>query len=310
MPDAANNSPSTLELNSGFLELESMASMQRLGDSAAPFAEGGSTLLDIEAAERAKVAANTARDDLKHGHHESERYSVLSEIARGGMGAILEVQDSRPGPQRGHEGAAARHAQAPASGSGSGSAPIPGSARAPWAASSPRRSSPARWNTPTLCPCTRLGLDCAGARLLHHEARARPQRCAQVLDKLRQGHEGTLAEFTAQARLLNIAAEGVRRHRLRAQPSGIVHRDLKPENIMVGQFGEVLVMDWGLAKQVRPAGPRRRHRCPSRTRPSSRSRSAWAPRTQTRRANARGHRFSGTPAYMAPEQARGHISRD
>ena len=94
MPDAANNSPSTLELNSGFLELESMASMQRLGDSATPFAEGGSTLLDIEAAARAKVAAETARDDLKHGHHESERYSVLSEIARGGMGAILEVQDA------------------------------------------------------------------------------------------------------------------------------------------------------------------------------------------------------------------------
>jgi eukaryotic-like serine/threonine-protein kinase len=69
-----------------------------------------------------------------------------------------------------------------------------------------------------------------------------------------------------------------------AHSKHVVHRDLKPENVMIGSYGEVYVLDWGIA--IRLEDPPKRHA-----------------------AEGTADAVAGTPGYMAPEMATGQISQ-
>ena len=143
-----------------------------------------------------------------------------------------------------------------------------------------------RLEHPAVVPVHDLAID-RGGKPYFVMKRLQGTTMSELLERLRRGTED---DVVARRRLLRAFADVCLAIEF-AHSAGIIHRDLKPANIMLGDFGEVYVLDWGVARAVTDLGE-------DSVRPQQQDLSLDSGET-------RAGTVLGTPAYMAPEQLAG-----
>ncbi len=159
------------------------------------------------------------------------RYAISREIARGGMGAILEANDLSLDRD------VAMKVMLD-------SAESDQTARQRFLREA---LVLARLSHPNIVPIHELGRDEQGRRFYTMKL-VKGRTLQAIITAIKKGDEFTTQHYTLD-RLLTIYRKVCDAVAF-AHHQRIIHRDLKPENVMVGEFGEVLVMDWGLAKHL------------------------------------------------------------
>jgi hypothetical protein len=209
------------------------------------------------------------------------RYRIAGEIARGGVGIVLKGRDADLGREVAIKTLRAEYAASPAM---------------------VRRlveeaQIGGQLQHPGVLPVYEMGLD-AGRRPYFTMKLVRGRTLASLMhDRADPGQE--------RRRFLMIF-EQVCQTVAYAHARGVVHRDLKPSNVMVGAFGEVQVVDWGLAKVLTRAGVDDAPTVGDRHVQAGEDEIATV-RSGTPGSHSEAGSVLGTPAYMAPEQARGEV---
>ncbi len=108
-----------------------------------------------------------------------------------------------------------------------------------------------------------------------------------LISKLRKGDEKLLEQYTLSQKLQ--AFYQLCQAVAYAHNKGVIHRDIKPSNVMIGDFGDIVLLDWGLCKII--------------------GEEVRSSRSSTERWQTMHGQIIGTPAYMAPEQALGMIDQ-
>jgi eukaryotic-like serine/threonine-protein kinase len=149
---------------------------------------------------------------------------------------------------------------------------------------------------PNIVPVHELAVDPAG-RLCFTMKLVEGRTLLELLDGLRAGHEridahglkiSTTLEHEDLLRMIDVMLRVFDAVAF-AHSRGVAHCDLKPANVMVGDFGQVYVMDWGIAKLLPDRQLEQRRRV----------------RDNLMQLAEETNLVMGTPAYMSPEQARG-----
>lgn len=202
----------------------------------------------------------------------TDRYDNLGEIARGGMGAILKVRDKS---LRRH---IAMKILEPADG-------VKDESRAGLFREEAQITS--QLDHPNICPIHEYGRDAAGTNFFTMKI-VRGRTLTDIIHD--PGYD------PSNPASLRGALDAIRKvcdALAFAHNKGILHRDLKPDNIMIGDFGQVYLMDWGVAYLL--------PQLPAGANPDDRV-------TVSREgASATDGAIVGTLMYMPPEQARGAV---
>ncbi|MBS1149773.1 MAG: Serine/threonine protein kinase PrkC, regulator of stationary phase [Myxococcaceae bacterium] len=199
------------------------------------------------------------------------RYEELHLLGEGGMGEVRLCRDKRIGRE-----VARKVMRAAATG---------------WADGLQRFVREARiqgqLEHPVVVPVHDLGEE--GGAPFFTMKRVHGQTLAEVIEALSEGDRETTAHFTRR-RLLSAFSQICLAVDF-AHSRGVLHRDLKPANVMLGDFGEVHLLDWGLARvqgmdepPLKPLGDQ-----------------------EIGSTATMAGEVMGTPGYMAPEQARGEL---
>jgi len=228
----------------------------------------------------------------------TSRYKLEGEIARGGMGAILKIWDEDLRRHLAMKVILGR-GDAPAKGG------TPGVDSKQLARFLEEAQVTGQLDHPGIVPVHELGLDADG-RVYFTMKLVKGRDLKTVFELVFAGKEGW-NETRALSVILKVCEALAYAH-----AKGVIHRDLKPSNVMVGNFGEVYVMDWGLARVL---GKRDKHDLRIAPEFASALTSVKTQRREEREDQADSPLVTmdgdvvGTPAYMPLEQARGEVEK-
>lgn len=224
------------------------------------------------------VDLEISRSELRlapSGKNVEERYRLLGEIGRGGMGRILKARDTEIGREVAVKvllgGTQARE----------------NLIRRFWT----EVQATGQLEHPSIIPIHDVGRLPTG-ELFYVMKMLSGRTLADIIQQLKDGDPEVTKEFT-RVRLLTIFQQ-IAYAVAFSHAHGVVHRDIKPGNIMVGRYGESILLDWGLAKILSEDAPEITEDLPRVRMVGRYSASETASGTIT-----------GTPQYMSPEATEG-----